>query len=74
MVSFPSMHPSTSIELGPSGGSHHPVRLFVRMSDRFSLVDSTDDLRGWKPEHLLDALFFLKVYASAEVNACWLYI
>lgn len=30
---------------------------------------STDNLRGWKPEYLLNALFFLKIYASEEVNA-----
>ena len=30
---------------------------------------STDNLAGWKPEYLLNALFFLKVYASEEVNA-----
>lgn len=30
---------------------------------------STDNLQGWKPKNLLDALFFLRVYASEEVNA-----
>lgn len=30
---------------------------------------TADNLKGWKPKHLLDCLFFMKVYASEEVNA-----
>ena len=32
-------------------------------------TSNPDQMVGWKPKHLLDALFFLKVYASEEVNA-----
>ena len=31
--------------------------------------NSLEDLKGWKPKHLLDALFFLKVYSCEHVGA-----
>ena len=32
-------------------------------------VNDPTHLRGWKPHHLLDALFFLKVYSSEDVHS-----
>ena len=46
--------------------AHHCALLWRRLQ-----MNSLDGLKGWKPAHLLDALFFLKVYASEGVGSCF---